>query len=70
MSWLDLYFLTRQMTTDWRIGGRTCFALSSLPSSTTNASTPQTLLIIWLALAASSAARLIARLRSFSTARP
>jgi hypothetical protein len=26
MSWLDLYFLTRQMTTDWRIGGRTCFA--------------------------------------------
>jgi Transposase DDE domain len=26
MSWLDLYFLTRQMTTGWRIGGRTCFA--------------------------------------------
>jgi hypothetical protein len=26
MSWLDLYFLVRQMTTDWRIGGRTCFA--------------------------------------------
>ena len=26
MSWLDLYFLTRQMTTDWRIGARTCFA--------------------------------------------
>jgi hypothetical protein len=26
MSWLDLYFLVRQMTTGWRIGGRTCFA--------------------------------------------
>ena len=26
MSWLDLYFLVRQMTTDWHIGGRTCFA--------------------------------------------
>ena len=26
MSWLDLYFLVRQMTTDWRLGGRTCFA--------------------------------------------
>ena len=26
MSWFDLYFLIRLMTTDWRIGGRTCFA--------------------------------------------
>lgn len=26
MSWLDLYLLVRQMTTDWRLGGRTCFA--------------------------------------------
>ena len=26
MSWLDLYFLVRQMTTSWRTGGRTCFA--------------------------------------------
>ena len=26
MSWLDLYFLIRQMTTTWHIGGRTCFA--------------------------------------------
>src|SRR2546423_15007222 len=26
MSWIDLYFLVRQMTTGWRIGGRTCFA--------------------------------------------
>lgn len=26
MSWLDLYFLVRQMTNDWHIGGRTCFA--------------------------------------------
>lgn len=26
MSWLDLYCLIRLMTTDWRIGGRTCFA--------------------------------------------
>ena len=26
MSWIDLYFLVRQMTTSWRIGGRTCFA--------------------------------------------
>jgi hypothetical protein len=26
MSWLDLYFLVRQMTTGWRTGGRTCFA--------------------------------------------
>jgi hypothetical protein len=26
MSWIDLYFLVRQMTTTWRIGGRSCFA--------------------------------------------
>ena len=26
MSWLDLYCLIRLMTTDWRKGGRTCFA--------------------------------------------
>jgi hypothetical protein len=26
MSWIDLYFLVRQMTTDWHIGGRACFA--------------------------------------------
>jgi hypothetical protein len=26
MSWFDLYFLVRQMTTPWRMGGRTCFA--------------------------------------------
>ena len=26
MSWLDLYFLIRQMTTQWRLGGRSCFA--------------------------------------------
>ena len=26
MSWIDLYFLVRQMTTSWRVGGRTCFA--------------------------------------------
>jgi Transposase DDE domain len=26
MSWLDLYCLIRQMTTDWRLGGRACFA--------------------------------------------
>jgi len=26
MSWLDLYFLVREMTTSWRMGGRTCFA--------------------------------------------
>ena len=26
MSWLDLYFLVRRMTTGWRTGGRTCFA--------------------------------------------
>lgn len=26
MSWMDLYFLVRQMTTGWRLGGRACFA--------------------------------------------
>jgi hypothetical protein len=26
MSWLDLYWLIRQMTTGWRLGVRTCFA--------------------------------------------
>jgi len=26
MSWLDLYWLIRQMTTGWRLGGRACFA--------------------------------------------
>src|ERR1051325_9846711 len=26
MSWLDLYCLIRQMTTNWRLGGRACFA--------------------------------------------
>lgn len=26
MSWFDLYFLVRQMTTGWRLGGRACFA--------------------------------------------
>ncbi|HXG64844.1 MAG TPA: hypothetical protein VNO70_07030 [Blastocatellia bacterium] len=26
MSWMDLYLLVRQMTTDWRLGGRTRFA--------------------------------------------
>ena len=26
MSWLDLYCLIRQMTTGWRLGGRSCFA--------------------------------------------
>jgi hypothetical protein len=26
MSWFDLYFLVRQMTTGWQLGGRSCFA--------------------------------------------
>jgi Transposase DDE domain len=26
MSWMDLYCLIRQMTTSWRLGGRSCFA--------------------------------------------
>lgn len=26
MSWLDLYFLIREMTTSWRLGGRACFS--------------------------------------------